>query len=377
MKCPACGAILKKISGKCSECGAALKKNVDGSLADASAIEPTRQPVATVRAKQPRTRRQSPSLIEFPGINRSALPEWRKELSERVRERQERRTREVVLESAICATATLETEAVAAPVLELLPPAEQPPLNPLVEAALKRIERANAPTFSGSNGAAAATAVAYQESVPVSETERQIGDAEVDGQASESARHAPKSHNLAVVPNRTQIEEPAETRKPKRLIGDANDPALNYLDTVPTTVIVERRDYPAAPAGYRLLAGLIDLAIMLALSTPLLALTGLTQLDWEHPRVLTFSASAFLLVGFLYLTLVTAFAGRTLGMRLCALRIVDARNGLIPTGRQSAARSFFYLLSLASAGIALLYLFLDSENYTIHDRFTRTSVVRA
>jgi uncharacterized RDD family membrane protein YckC len=40
------------------------------------------------------------------------------------------------------------------------------------------------------------------------------------------------------------------------------------------------------------------------------------------------------------------------------------------------ARAVLYLLSLASAGIALIYTLLDSEKYAAHDRITRTAVVR-
>ena len=99
--------------------------------------------------------------------------------------------------------------------------------------------------------------------------------------------------------------------------------------------------------------------------------------DWQNWRVIAFSAASIALVGFLYLTIVTAFTGRTLGMRLCSLRVVDARNGLIPTGGQSAARALVYLLSLVPAGILSLYVFVDSESKTIHDRLTRTAVIRA
>ena len=34
------------------------------------------------------------TLIEFPGVARNSVPEWRKELSERVREVQEKRARD-------------------------------------------------------------------------------------------------------------------------------------------------------------------------------------------------------------------------------------------------------------------------------------------
>jgi hypothetical protein len=63
-------------------------------------------------------------------------------------------------------------------------------------------------------------------------------------------------------------------------------------------------------------------------------------------------------------------------MKLFSLRVVDARTGLIPTGSQSAGRALVYMLSLLSAGIALMYAFVDSEKHTAHDRFTRTAVIR-
>ena len=63
------------------------------------------------------------TLIEFPGISRNALPEWRKELSERVREVQERRARETAHEAAEAERQRVEATA-DAPQLELLPPTE-------------------------------------------------------------------------------------------------------------------------------------------------------------------------------------------------------------------------------------------------------------
>ena len=40
------------------------------------------------------------TLIEFPGVSRNSVPEWRKELSERVREVQEKRARDAAREAA-------------------------------------------------------------------------------------------------------------------------------------------------------------------------------------------------------------------------------------------------------------------------------------
>src|SRR5689334_20931599 len=102
------------------------------------------------------------TLIEFPGVSRNSMPEWRKELSERVREVQEKRAREAAREAAEAERQRLES-ATNPPQLELLPPAEMPAMNPMVAAALKRIERAHqpAPSESRQPRTTLATAVAY------------------------------------------------------------------------------------------------------------------------------------------------------------------------------------------------------------------------
>src|SRR5919112_552784 len=105
------------------------------------------------------TQDKKSTLINFPGVTRSSVPEWRKELSERVREVQERRAREAAREAAEAERHRLETD-INPPQLELLPPAEMPAINPLVAAALKRIERAHqsAPTETRQTRSTLATA---------------------------------------------------------------------------------------------------------------------------------------------------------------------------------------------------------------------------
>src|ERR1051326_1017778 len=92
------------------------------------------------------TERKS-TLIEFPGVSRNSMPEWRKELSERVREVQEKGAREAARDAAK-ADRPLAEAAITPPQLELLPPTQMPAMNPLVVAALKRIERAHHPAPS-------------------------------------------------------------------------------------------------------------------------------------------------------------------------------------------------------------------------------------
>lgn len=386
MRCPACGARYQNRSARCPECGALQDDNpIEFSLneppsvttAEVVAPIPPQETIAAAAPKRKPVVKKTRSLLEFPGVNRSAMPEWRKELGERVREVQERRAREAILETAGIGPLFSELEVKTVPTLELLPQAEMPQMNPIVVAALQRIERARA---QGGRNGGAATAVAYQQQ-PSEELELAGAEPVIEEIASKPER----VHTLAVVPNPESISAedvpepipPRATRKPKRVIDGQNDPALNYLDSIPRSVIVENCGYACAPVWRRMLGALIDLVVVGVLASPFLALTELTSLQWENPRVIGFSIGTLVVISFLYLTLGVAFTGRTIGMKLCSLRVVDARNGLIPTGRQAAGRSFLYILSLASAGIALLYTFINTENQTVHDHFTRTVVIQA
>jgi uncharacterized RDD family membrane protein YckC len=97
--------------------------------------------------------------------------------------------------------------------------------------------------------------------------------------------------------------------------------------------------------------------------------------DLHDVRTILFSIGVFIVVTFLYLTLSIALTGRTWAMRLFALRVIDTKTGLIPTGGQSAGRALIYLLSLCGAGLGILVALLSPEGYTAHDRTTRTAVI--
>ena len=102
------------------------------------------------------------TLLEFPGVNRNR-PAWRKELSERFREIQQRRARDAdpegeeppsrvasahtfsTPEDARAAAAARASES-ASKQLGLVPPSAEPEPNPIVAAALRRVERARAST---------------------------------------------------------------------------------------------------------------------------------------------------------------------------------------------------------------------------------------
>lgn len=311
------------------------------------------------------------------------MPEWRKELSERVREVQEKRAREAAREAAAEAERQRIEAKVNPPQLELLPPAPMPAINPLVAAALKRIERAHqpAPPESRQPGTTLATAVAYapdREDNDMSDTVPSTPELAFEPEVPEvePVVTVEKTHHLAVVAVSEPVAPPVEPPKaaPKRLIRDDNDPALNYLDSITKTLCVDDLSHSSASAFRRIVCALLDLIFCVLLSSPIAGAMYLTGSNLRDPQVIGVLAGSVIVVTFLYLTSLTALTGRTWAMRLLSLRVIDTKTGLIPTGKQSVGRSFFYLLSLATV-VGILFGLVSRDGYTIHDRFTRTAVV--
>lgn len=314
-------------------------------------------------------------LIEFPGVTRRNVPQWRKELSERVREVQERKAREAEAEQA--ALLQKEQPNTSSPQLELLPQAEPPEINPVLAAALRRIERAHQ-TASPNSYSRTATAVAVAQDNEPEAQFAAVAAPTMERVQSQPAPSVERTHNLVVVQKSVVLEsEPlAETTKPKRLIADdLNDPALSYLDSIGTAA-TPMSELARAPLSTRVVAAVVDVIAVGFLSLPVAAVIELLNGNWHELRIIALMGGIAAVLMFVYATASTALTGRTLGMRLLSLRAVDLRTGLIPTGKQSAGRALFYLLSLATVGIGLLLAFARGEGKTVHDRLTRTAVVR-
>ncbi len=206
MRCPSCGAITKKRTMKCPECGAFRNK----SWVDPECVAPPK-PDLTENQTTPKAVKSngSSSLLAFPGAARSTVPDWRQELGERVREVQERRARETALEGED----VLAEDGQTAPQLELLPKTELPPLNPLVAAALERIERAHLRSQYSGN-VAVATLQEYESqpevdidvALPATEFNAPIL-VEEEIQVNETPPQPEKVHNLAVVPSLPSTNE--------------------------------------------------------------------------------------------------------------------------------------------------------------------------
>jgi uncharacterized RDD family membrane protein YckC len=304
------------------------------------------------------------TLIEFPGVSR-AVPEWRKQLSQRVREVQEQRAREAA--EALASEQESETLSCALPSaqLELVPDREQQVMNPIVSKALERLERARRSDFAvGSTGAATALAPVAEEAV------------EKGPSISQDAQTVERRSKLMVVPPQRAADEPR--RKPVRVISDGiEDSALAYLEaclSVPALASDVRGD--RAGVWRRIIAGLLDLLVVALISAPIAAGIESAVGTRSDPRVIGLIAGIALALMFSYLTVSIALTGRTLGMRLLSLRTIDVRTGLIPTGGQAMKRAVGYIFSLAILGFGVIYALVDREGRTMHDRFSKTIVIQ-
>ncbi len=367
------------------------------------------------------------TLLEFPLPGRAPKPQWRKELGERVREIQLRKAQEAARRNESDAPADNPATASNVPVaptqtvletatqpLGLVPPAPAAEVNPLVAAALKRIERVRQPPLpqprmSGRGRGATAAARVAREDYQVADEEVTATGTPVEqplvmGQATTAASsqselatdatalpveaqvEPPRAVNLVVVPAQsataqdTAAEVVEERAKARRHVPVVLDDA--YLarreavaDAPATPLLLEATD--RAPLSKRVAGGIIDLLVVAFAATPFAAIIELTNGNWTDPRVAGSLAGIVVVLLFLYLMASTALAGRTWGMSLVALRTVDASTGRAPTTGQCVRRALGYMLALATGGLGLLYALFDADGRALHDHLSGTTTVRA
>jgi uncharacterized RDD family membrane protein YckC len=375
------------------------------------------------------------TLIEFPGGR--DVPEWRKQLSKRVREVQERKAREAAEELAAAQEAGLVSCAMPSGQLELVPDLENPIVNPIVSKALERIERARRSDYSTSHHTATAFAPALDPEAqafaanavsdtpaeskrklmmvaspqPIVEpveivTEELIADDSFEPQIESIAVESPLAESTlvetAVVaaaavesmvresfaiestvtegPIEPEVDQqPVRTpleRKPIRVISD-NDVALSYLEnclSVPALASDTRADL--AGLTRRFFSGIVDLLLVAIMVSPAVAAMYYSGSNWEDPKTIGILSGITAAIMFAYLTVCTAMTGRTLAMRMFRMRTIDLRTGLIPTGGQSITRAITYVFSLALLGLGIAYAVIDPDKRAVHDKLSKTIVIR-
>jgi uncharacterized RDD family membrane protein YckC len=410
MQCPSCRAVYSNGLEVCPRCKTpALTSSTEIISEPVTTSQETIAAPASVSASEETeaiatqtTAPVSSTLIEFPGVSRASRPQWRKELSERVREIQERRARDAEADVEDASQKLIKQPAaeIAAPQLGLVPPQDVPAVNPIVAAALKRLERARQsptmprPRTSMGGAAAAATARVAEEqyhtelkptamqasapalvTTPASSSQPQP-EKVIEAKAAEQARE----HSLIIVPAQPapKVVPPVIEKEPEQLIPekvDADQP--ESLDEDLAAAEFDEALYDdRAPVLTRIAGSAIDMLVVAFASSPFAAIIELTNGNWGDLRVVASMGAIVLIVMFLYLTAATALAGRTWGMSLVSLRAVDADTGLPPTTKQAVGRAALYILSLITLGLGILYALFDAEGRTAHDHLSGTAVVR-
>jgi uncharacterized RDD family membrane protein YckC len=136
----------------------------------------------------------------------------------------------------------------------------------------------------------------------------------------------------------------------------------------------------SARFGRRLAALVYDAFLLAAL---LMVFTGGALFFTHGAAVVPASAGAWVYAYRAGLVLVVAGyyalnwlrSGQTLGMRAWRIRVVSASGGSL-TWKAAILRAGFGLLAWAPAALGVLWLYWDPERLALHDRLSKTRVVR-
>jgi uncharacterized RDD family membrane protein YckC len=145
----------------------------------------------------------------------------------------------------------------------------------------------------------------------------------------------------------------------RRLVAAAIDLAAVIPPALLITVICGRITGLHMPSNLRLID--IDLWIDLVLATD---------------PALVMALALFAAIGLIYLLVFQIVVGRTLGMRVMHLKIIDVY-GDRPSAARCVARSAGYLAGIATLFLGFLWMGFDSEKRGVQDWIAGTYVIRA
>lgn len=131
-----------------------------------------------------------------------------------------------------------------------------------------------------------------------------------------------------------------------------------------------------APFSMRFGAGLFDLIIGGFVTLVLLSPLAFIGINWWTASSLAMFAAVWAIVLFLYMTTTLGFYGKTFGMRLFSLELVDAIENEYPTLHQAALNSGLFIITLPFAGAGFLTVLFNEENRALHDLVSGTILVR-
>jgi uncharacterized RDD family membrane protein YckC len=151
-------------------------------------------------------------------------------------------------------------------------------------------------------------------------------------------------------------------------VAEANDPATPDID--------QDEIEDLAPFSMRFGAGLFDFIIGGFAAMLLLSPLAFTSGNWFTATGLLTFVGTWAIVTFVYMAACVGLFGKTMGMRLFQLELVDAVENEYPTLRQASVNSAVFLISIFFAGAGFLTVFFNEERRALHDLVSGTILVR-
>jgi uncharacterized RDD family membrane protein YckC len=371
----------------------AAKDDNSANQIEANSVKPVTSSIST--------KLTSPTLIEFHTDN-AKLPEWRLQLQNTVRQRHDREQnvsakppvsnkRQANLISKGATALKIET------IQEPLPTETVQTGNAKLASALERIKNSrqkflveeepietapapepakpnkNYPFYIASKTNEADVKVSVNDTVkPKLATSLRTETMDLD------------TNKLPPLPIQTEIatnlEVKSEISVSEEIKVEQKQKIEEKIVAVPETVQTEEAEIEEAddfaPFSMRFNAGLFDLIIGSFLSLILLAPFILMSEGWSSFAGISAFLATCAVVMFVYLTTTISMYGKTFGMRLFSLELIDAEDEEYPTLHQAAVSSAVYLLTLAFGGVGFLTLAFNDEKRAVHDIVSGTIVVK-
>jgi uncharacterized RDD family membrane protein YckC len=347
-----------------------------------------------------RVKKTSPTLVEFQ-TKKATVPEWRLQLQNSVRQKVGTNRRETGTPNPAPAPQTKPQSTNGANALKVEfiedDPQESKHQNPRVANALKRIEesrRAFANKSTPEQPLQAGKATPAQKNFRFNVVARSAEPpARTPGQKAtvnpspkpilvSSLKIEKKGYDTNKLPPLTkpapqsrsfipQAELPESKKEIEKIAVIEEAVEMEMLDLEPETDEID----DLAPFSMRFSAGLFDMIIGVFASLILLSPFIITGGTWLSLSGFFAIAATIAIVMFVYQTATIAFVGRTFGMRLFSLELVDIEENAYPTLHQAAVSSAVYLLSLTFAGIGFLPMFFNEERRAAHDILSGTILI--
>ncbi len=371
---------------------------------------PVAKRVDTAGLTAPKT---SPTLVDFQNKN-SQLPEWRLQMQNAVRQRKgeigEEPTKAVQPPTAAKAPgptlgpATARAEAARKP--------ERPNLenaDPRLAAALRRIQESQRKYLPAQPPTKAPVRSAVQKNFPFDvvaprpnpparpPTQSIANDARpkpamVMPLRMEKKLDTNKLPRIEAVMEPPEIVEPAATEVNGSLQVGRESDSLSHSEFSDVHRIIINAGHDEsevedidefeddiedlAPFGMRFNAGVFDLIIGAFITMVVLSPIVLTGSNWLSVAGMLTFAGTWAFVLFVYMTASIGFFGKTLGMRLFSLELVDAEQNEHPTLHQAAVNSSLFIISLLFGGAGFVTVLFNEEKRAVHDLLSGTIIVR-